>query len=336
MISDFTNNRDVRPSGGYSTNNVGNISSLTAPWDNAQRVNPLNVNHPSLPDEEFIKAYSDLYITKFTDNYKMIERRYADPQIPLQKFVLVSFIPTRGARPDQKGVYGMIKIRGSYDTKKEADERSADLIKNHDSYHKIYTAYVGRPFPITLESAFSQDISEIELHKNISEEISADVKKKRDAERKEIDTIQQRAKNIQDETDRESSDPLERYTTIKQKKAQLVWGYLNAKKTIADYQKNIINVFKDIKNMDEEYPEYKTLFYDKFINARRRVGIKDEKLEGTFMEYLVEDRLNELDFEIPKEYLPSPLSNEILQIYKEEEKTIDLDANRKKYLREDM
>ena len=59
--------------------------------------------------------------------------------------------------------------------------------------------------------------------------------------------------------------------------------------------------------MDMENPEHKRTYFKKFVEARRAVGIKDVKLQDTFMEYLVEDKVERLDFEIPSEYISDPL-----------------------------
>ena len=52
-----------------------------------------------------------------------------------------------------------------------------------------------------------------------------------------------------------------------------------------------------------EDPTLKEVYYEKFTEARKSAGIKDENLETTFMKYLAEDRVEDLDFEIPEEYL---------------------------------
>jgi gas vesicle protein len=186
----------------------------------------------------------------------------------------------------------MARSRGLGDVYKRQD-----IIKNHDSYHKIYTVYTGAPFPVTLSSKFSEEINEVELHKNISEEISHDVKQKREAEKKEIEVIQQRAKNLQEDTVNESIDDLENYTTLRNKKAQLIWHYLEIQKKLLETRGLIQKVFKQVYQEDILHPEFTDQFYNKFIEARVKAGIKDENLEGSFMAYLVEDRIKELDFD---------------------------------------
>jgi gas vesicle protein len=296
-----TRTKDIRPIAGYSVDGPPSTpfpnSSLTAPWDRTQKPNPLDSQYPPLTEPEFIQAFEELRVDLTGKKFRSIDRRYKDPFIPRQLVSLFSFIPSRGARPDSKGVYGYAKIRGTYETITESAEREADLIKNHDSYHKIYTVYTGAPFPITLSSKFSEEINEVELHKNISQEISHDVKQKREAEKKEIETIQQRAKNLQEDTNFEAIDDLENYTTLRNKKAQLIWHYLEIQKKLVETRVLMKKAFKQVVDEDLAHPDFKNQFYEKFVEARVKAGIKDEKLEGSFMAYLVEDRIHELDFD---------------------------------------
>ena len=126
------------------------MSSLSNPMDR-------NSSRPSVPpltDQETKQAMSVLNNTSLL-SFPQVERRYADPPVEGQKIVLVSFVPAKGAQPDQHGVFGFAKVRGSYLTEHEANDRAEYLVKNVDSYHPIYHARVGQPFPLTESSDFS-------------------------------------------------------------------------------------------------------------------------------------------------------------------------------------
>lgn len=276
-----------------------NENSLTAPWDKVETQRPLTTNHPSLSEEEFTKAYDELLVKDFTKGgYRRIERRYLDPSLTNQNIGLFSFIPSRGARPDSKGVYGFAKVRGVFSTDREADERSEDLIRNHDSYHKIFYVNVGRPFPVTLTDKFTSNINEVDLQKEVKADIAADVKSKRDKERKEIEKIQERAKNLQEDIDKETEDQEEVYTTLRTKKAQLIWTYLETLKKIDQMKESIIKTRKEIEEYDEKDPNLKEVFYDKFLEARKKAGITNdgEQLKNSFMIFMVDDKDANLDF----------------------------------------
>ncbi|NBT86524.1 MAG: hypothetical protein EBT45_08565, partial [Alphaproteobacteria bacterium] len=111
------------------------------------------------------------------------------PVLDMQKIGLVSFVPAKGAKPNDRGIYGFAKLRGNFANEAEANERAEFLIKTHDSYHQIYHTYVGRPFPITSSSDYSKEINRVELNKQMTEAIGQDVKEKREKEQREIEEI---------------------------------------------------------------------------------------------------------------------------------------------------
>jgi len=276
-----------------------NENSMTAPWDKKEKQRPSTMNHPPLSDEEIEKAFEELVIKDFTKGgYRHVERRYMDPPLANQNYGLFSFVPARGAKPDARGVYGFAKVRGVFGAERESDERSEELIRNHDSYHKIQHILVGRPFPVTLSDKFSANVSEIDLQKQVKAEIAADVKSKRDKERKEIETIQSRAKNLQKDVDEEDHDPEDYYTKMRVKKAQLIWTYAETMKKLDIMKESIIKAREEIKKMDEEDPHLKEVYLDKYLKARTESGIKndDEELKNSFMLFMVEDKEPDLGF----------------------------------------
>ena len=125
-------------------------SSLTTPEDRNKDIKwKPDLSGTKLSEEEVVHALDGLNITSFTDKFPRIDRSYADPAILNQQIALISFIPAKGATPNENGIFGFAKIRGNFATPIEASERAEFLIRNVDSYHQIYHAYVGRPFPIT-------------------------------------------------------------------------------------------------------------------------------------------------------------------------------------------
>ena len=155
-------------------------NSLTAPLDrNPDRSYQPNQGHPNLSDDEVVNAMASLNNRDFIKKFLSVERRYADPVDALQRIGLISFTPAKGATPDSQGVYGFAKLRGNYPTDNEANERAEFLIRNVDSYHQIYHAYVGRPFPITNSSDFSGERKEIDIRKSMVDSVSASIKSKK-------------------------------------------------------------------------------------------------------------------------------------------------------------
>ena len=98
-----------------------------------------------------------------------VDKYYADPKIYGQNICLVSFIPSSGASPDKDGIYGMMKVRGVYATDEEANERAEFIIRNIDSYHEIFHANVGRPFPVTERNDFANTVKSIDIRKKTTD-----------------------------------------------------------------------------------------------------------------------------------------------------------------------
>ena len=267
------------------------ITSLTSPTDRNGAVYKTNINAPTLTEAEVASAIVSLNDTSFVDKFPRVERQYADPPIPLQTYSLISFIPSKGATPDPDGVFGFAKIRGSYATSIEACERSEFLIKNVDSYHKIFQCYTGRPFPITTNDKYCADQTEVDIRKKATDVISEDVKLKRDQEKKDITEIKEREKKLLEESDPDyKEDPFEKYVVLRVKKAQLVWGYKNTMDQLLKMKDIITKTRQEITQQDIENPDFSSKHFDRYMSARRDAGLTDDmNTEDNFVKYLCED-----------------------------------------------
>jgi len=267
-------------------------SSLTAPEDR-DRVNKWkpDQSQPPLTNEQAEEALKELNITSFVDKFPKVDKTYSDPAVPLQTIGLFSFIPAKGASPNENGVYGFAKIRGNYASEMEASQRAEYLIRNVDSYHNIFHTYVGRPFPITISSKYSAETSEVDIRKEMVKNVSSSIKDKKEEEQREIKEIQQREKNLLEESKREEVDPYEEYITQKVKLASLSFTYLEHQKKMAEIKDIVLKTRDILKNMDDEHPTFKDSYYQKYMDARKEAGIKeDEKeTENSFIKFLVQD-----------------------------------------------
>ena len=267
-------------------------NSLTTPEDR-DRENKWRPEQgaPQLSEKEVNSAMKDLNNSDFITKFSRVDRTYADPPPPLQNIGLLSFVPAKGAQPNQNGVYGFAKLRGNYATAQEADQRAEFLIRNVDSYHQIYHTYVGRPFPMTASSKYSADTNEIDIRKEMTESISNDVKQKKQDELKTVQEIKNREEELVADTKKEEVDPYDEYITLRVKKAQLSWTYLEHVKKMKEIKDIILRTRKEIEKLEEDNSEYKEKYYDKYMNARKESGFKDtpEEMEANFLKFLVEE-----------------------------------------------
>jgi len=267
-------------------------SSLTTPedrnienrWKPDQSLSPLT-------NEEAKHALEELNNTAFVDKFPRVDKTYADPSIPLQNIGLISFIPAKGAKPNENGVYGFAKVRGNYATEMEASQRAEFLIRNVDSYHQIFHCYVGRPFPITESSKYSAETSEVDIRKETSKNVSESIRGKKDDEQQQIREIKEKEEKLLEESKREEADPYEEYITQRVKLAQLSFTYLEHQKKLVEIKDIVIKTRKLIDDMNNEFPTFKDNYYEKYMKARRDAGIKeDEKdTQDNFIKFLVQE-----------------------------------------------
>ena len=267
-------------------------STLTSPSDRNKEVKfQLQTSAPPLTDEQTKEAMLALNNDSFVKNYPEVERRLADPPVDLQMIGLISFVPAKGATPNSDGIYGFAKLRGNFATNEEASARAEHLIRNVDSYHQIYHTYVGRPFPLTTGSDFSKEVNRIDIRKAAVESIAEDVRKKREKEQKDIEEIQQRQQELLEDVKKPQEDPMDRYTTLKVKKAQLTWTYAETEKKLQQMATLIAKARKEIEDLDRQDPSFSQTYHDKYMDARKKSGLSvdTQQTEQTFMRYLVED-----------------------------------------------
>lgn len=265
-------------------------NSLTAPSDRDQSRNyKPNQGHRELKEDEVENAMNSLNNNSYVKKFLKVERRYADPVDPMQRIGLVSFVPAKGATPNEKGIYGFAKLRGNYPTNDEANERAEFLIRNVDSYHTVHHAYVGRPFPLCTTSDYSADVTEIDIKKSMTDSISSSIKNKKKEEQQEIKEIEQRQEKLMEDTSKDEEDPEDYYITLRVKKAQITWSYLETVKKLEEMKEIIIKTRTEIDRMDIEEPQHKENYFKKYCDARSDSGLDNSTKQENFMKFLVED-----------------------------------------------
>ena len=270
------------------------FDSLASPKDRTAR--PIRQpTHPPLEGAELGEAVSALNKKAFAQ----VDRQYADPPIKGQKIVLFSFMPSKGAKPDADGWYGMAKVRGVFGNEEMANEHAEKLIREHDSYHEIFHAYVGRPFPVTNQSGYEEEIRSIDVKSKTVRLISEDILNKKRDEEKEVKEMQEREQTLLESSKRAKEDlpedPYDIYITDQVKRAQLIWTYKETMKKCDQMRDLIKTTNEKIAVTEKENPEYREQYKEKYMKARRDAGLDDSKDEDSFIQYLGVDLLTEED-----------------------------------------
>lgn len=267
-------------------------SSLTAPAD-IDRTQLRPDPHVVLTKEEIALALKENVVPDFIKKFPALDKYYADPIYSGQIYGLHSFTPAKGATPDKDGVYGMIKSRGTFQSLDELEKREEQIIKDIDSFHKLYVSYVGRPFPLSFNPKYIAETKEVDVKKKVATVESEHLKQIKEAERKEIEEVKERERKLLEEAEK-PEDPDEKYTVLQVKRAQLIWTYLETGKKMDKMKESIIKARKEIADMDKESEEYKKGYMEKYMKARRESHLPDS--DESFMKYMMADKEPDLGF----------------------------------------
>jgi hypothetical protein len=263
-------------------------SSLTSPLDkNETDPKSYKLGAPQLTDDETVAAMNELNVKDFVNKFPRIEKFYADPKYENQVHCLVSFFPSKGAKPDEDGVYGMLKVRGTFATQDEADLKAEYLIRNVDSFHSIYHTYVGRPFQLAATKKYIVETKEVDIKKKIVETTSDEVRKRREEENKTMEEIKEREKELLKDVAQTEIDPYDRYVELMVKKAQLTWTYNETQKKMNDMKNNIIKARAELSSLREKDEDYHAKFYSRYMDARKTAGLPDD--DNSFIKYMADD-----------------------------------------------
>lgn len=273
--------------------------SLTSPADRQQR---FVASSQTIPASDVDVAKSVLLKDI---RFLQIEKHFVDPPQYNQKIALVSFIPSKTAKPDKDGFYGFMKVRGVYGTEEEANERAEYLISNVDSYHEINHVHVGRPFPVTVAEGYAAEVKKVDVKKKATQVISEDILEKKRQEKQEIEEMKRREKALIEEgnkaqRDEPVVDDFDQYITEQVKRAQLIWTYVETKKKLQQMKESIHKVSEVIQEYDTTHPDFFGNYREKYYNARKEAGLpaESEGDENSFLKFLgldLSDALNEDD-----------------------------------------
>ena len=267
-------------------------NSLTAPEDRDREKGwRPESGTPPLSEEEMVDAMLGLNDTTFVAKFAKVDRVYSDPVIPMQNISLFSFTPAKGATPNSNGIFGFGKIRGTYNTPQEAEERAEYIIRSVDSTHQVFHSYTGRPFPITTSSKYSAETSEIDIRKEMSSATSNNVKERRKTDEQTIKEVREREEALiaESKMEQEDADPYDEYITLKVKKAQLTWTYFEHKKKMEEIVPIIAKTKERLLELDASNSEFSEKYFDKYMDARKSSGLTNEKSKDNFLQFLVED-----------------------------------------------
>lgn len=217
-------------------------------------------------------------------NFPRTTKLHKDPPIEesttRQLISLHSFIPSKGAKPDLEGCYGVLKVRGCWESEQDADRHAEKILRECDSYAVIDYSWVGRPFPLMDNNLrYRAKTAEIDLRKVVDSTYRDDLKKKRDQEKLEQQELLQRQRELERDVREDKSDmidaDLDFYTTLRTKAAHIRYTLDELIRKRKEYEDNLEMVLSEIKEADKKNPEYKDQFLEKYKAALASSGITE-------------------------------------------------------------
>jgi len=226
-----------------------------------------------LTDDELVHAFEDLYV----DKYIKADRKYIDPKVSGQKYALFSFNPTNGSKPDEDGIYGFIKVRGTFNRLEEAEEKSKELIQ-YQSANQIFVCDVGSPTPLQSRVLNKENVVEVDHPDRESDEnlkYANLIKEQTTKEKHQIEEIKKKIEYLKEDVtkDPNEKEPLQIYLELNQKRATAAYMYTQHQEKLEETKNIVLRSRQQISDMDQEHPNLKEEYLEHYKKTCEECGI---------------------------------------------------------------
>lgn len=246
----------------------------------------VDATRDNLNVEQFEAASSELKDTNFLKlEFPRSRRVRVDPEIANQKIALVTFIPSKGATPDEDGCFGVAKVRGVFSNVEEADEWASNLIRNFDSYAEIDFVYVGKEFPVMNDNlVYVKETREVDVRKILDKTTKEYLDRKREQEKQQIAEIKQRQKELQELPAEEDKESLDYYVKLRVKRATSLMRKDEARAVVTQCNQVIEQTGAELATVEEKHPDFARQYLEQYEKALQETGIKTT--DNPLMKYM--------------------------------------------------
>lgn len=237
---------------------------------------PVDPERDNLKSEEYAEASTALKDANFLKlEFPRTRRVRTDPEIVNQRYALISFIPSKGATPDDDGCFGVSKIRGVFATVEEADEWASNLIRNYDSYAEIDFVLVGKEFPVMADNmVYVRETREVDVRKILDKTTKEYLDRKREQEKQQVEEIKQRQKELAELPQEEDKDSLDYYIKLRVKRATSLMRKDEARNVVNQCNIVIDQTGAELATVEENHPEYSKEYIEQYQKVLKESGIK--------------------------------------------------------------
>lgn len=260
------------------------VTSLTATQDR-----PKDFVYQPSPKMTLSNKQTAAALKTNTASFPRLEQVWMDPPYRNNRFVSVSFVPCQGAKPDKKGMFGMLKVRGVYETDQEQKDHAESIVRNIDSYHIIAQGEVGRPLPIGPDlEGLCRSVNAVDIKDHAVDTISKDIKTAREKERAAIEEVKAQERKLVEKAENEQKsgmEPMEHYIQLQVKRSNLIYAVIETLKRIKEYKASITSCVDAITEMDTKHPTYKSEYVERYKGAAHDAGIDDS--DNNILRYMM-------------------------------------------------
>ncbi len=261
-----------------------------------------------LSEEELKQAKKELIKIDFIMTKYARERKFrVDSQVVGQNFGIVTFKPSKGSKPDKRGCYGVIKLRGNYPDTISADKR-CDVLLTEDENLDIDMPLVGKEFPLMINNEeYTYSVRDVDTKQIITDSTTTLMREKEEQDEKEKKKLFDKQRKLLDNTNEEEKETTlsdyDLYTQLRTKKANNFYVIDKCKNNIVNCKDNILNTDKEIEEMNNKYPTYKGEYLKTYISEIKAVGIDPKQME--IIQYMIDDNVSQ---EVKEEINPTQIT----------------------------
>jgi len=299
---------------------------LELPASNGAR-NPLTEEQVSVAKKELIDI--NFIMSKYGR-----ERKFRnDSNVIGQSIGVITFKPSKGAKPDKRGCFGVVKVRGNYPNTSEADKR-CDVLLTEDENCDIDMPLIGKEFPLMINSElYTYSVRDVDTKQIMTDTTASLMREKEEKDEKEKKAMFNKQRQLLDgSNEEEKENTLTDYTLYEQlrtKKANNLYVVEKCKNNLAKCQENIDNSLKEISEINSKFPSYKNDYINKYIEEMKQVGIDPKQME--LLKYMFSEDLSQ---EIKEEINPTKINLISTEDETIERPSLEKDVSTSCYLRD--
>lgn len=241
----------------------------------------------------FNKKFSDNFVKKHEPQYALFSfiPHHNKNLYMFHKEIRSLLTPTQQKKlddiiEDEKHIYGVGKIRGSYNTLPEAEDASEKIIQNIDSTNSVFICKIGDPFPLVTKG-FAEEVKKIDVKNIIEQSMIENIRQKRLREQKEIEEIKQREQQL---TQPIEASPyiseLDNYITMRVSLAHTRYEkdkLIEREKDLSVREKDVIS---KLLEMDKKNPDFQKDYMDRYNAGRKSVGLNATENLESYISYI--------------------------------------------------